>query len=278
MFNLVTGYGTEVGEALASHPAVDMISFTGSTRAGRRVSALASETVKRVALELGGKSPNVVLEDADFEKAVPDAIGQCFINSGQTCSALTRLIVPRSRLAEVEEMARSVAESYTVGDPFADGVRLGPVISETQLERVTGYIRKGLEEGAKLVTGGPDRPEGLEKGYYVQPTVFSEVRSDMTIAREEIFGPVLVILPYDDEEEAVRIANDTDYGLAGGVWAGDQEKAKAVARRIRTGQVAINGGSFNPVAPFGGYKQSGNGRELGKFGIEEFLEIKAMQL
>ncbi len=278
VFNLVTGFGPEVGEALASHPSVDMISFTGSTRAGRRVSTLAAETVKRVALELGGKSPNVVLDDADFEKAIPDAIGQCFINSGQTCSALTRLIVPRSRLAEVEELARRTAESYTVGDPFAEGTRLGPVISETQLERVTSYIRKGMEEGAKLVTGGADRPDGLEKGYFVQPTVFSEVRSDMTIAREEIFGPVLVILPFDDEEDAVRIANDTDYGLAGGVWAGDQEKAKAVARRIRTGQVAINGGSFNPIAPFGGYKQSGNGRELGKFGIEEFLEVKAMQL
>ncbi len=278
VFNLVTGYGSDVGEAIASHPLVDMVSFTGSTRAGRRVSALASETVKRVALELGGKSPNVILEDADFEKAVPDAIAQCFINSGQTCSALTRLIVPRSRLAETEELARQTAEAYALGDPFAEGTRLGPVISATQRDRVTGYIRKGIDEGAKLVTGGPDRPDGFERGYYVQPTVFSEVRPDMTIAREEIFGPVLVILPYDDEDDAVRIANDTDYGLAGGVWAGDQEKAKAVARRIRTGQVAINGGSFNPVAPFGGYKQSGNGRELGKFGIEEFLEIKAMQL
>lgn len=278
VFNLVTGYGSDVGEAIASHPLVDMVSFTGSTRAGRRVSSLASETVKRVALELGGKSPNVILEDADFEKAVPDAIAQCFINSGQTCSALTRLIVPRSRLAETEELARRTAESYALGDPFAEGTRLGPVISATQRERVTGYIRKGLEEGAKLVSGGPDQPEGFDRGYYVQPTVFSEVRSDMTIAREEIFGPVLVILPYEDEEDAVRIANDTDYGLAGGVWAGDQEKAKQVARRIRTGQVAINGGGFNPVAPFGGYKQSGNGRELGKFGIEEFLEIKAMQL
>ena len=278
VFNLVTGYGSDVGEAIASHPLVDMVSFTGSTRAGRRVSALASETVKRVALELGGKSPNVILDDADFEQAVPDAIAQCFINSGQTCSALTRLIVPRSRLAETEELARQTAEAYSLGDPFAEGTRLGPVISATQRDRVTGYIRKGIEEGAKLVTGGPDRPDGFDRGYYVQPTVFSEVRPDMTIAREEIFGPVLVILPYDDEEDAVRIANDTDYGLAGGVWAGDQEKAKAVARRIRTGQVAINGGSFNPVAPFGGYKQSGNGRELGKFGIEEFLEIKAMQL
>lgn len=278
VFNLVTGYGSDVGEAIASHPLVDMVSFTGSTRAGRRVSSLASETVKRVALELGGKSPNVILDDADFEKAVPDAIAQCFINSGQTCSALTRLIVPRSRLAETEELARRTAESYALGDPFAEGTRLGPVISATQRERVTGYIRKGVEEGAKLVTGGPDQPEGFDRGYYVQPTVFSEVRSDMTIAREEIFGPVLVILPYEDEEDAVRIANDTDYGLAGGVWAGDQEKAKQVARRIRTGQVAINGGGFNPVAPFGGYKQSGNGRELGKFGIEEFLEIKAMQL
>lgn len=278
VFNLVTGYGSDVGEAIASHPLVDMVSFTGSTRAGRRVSALAAETVKRVALELGGKSPNVVLEDADFDKAIPDAIAQCFINSGQTCSALTRLIVPRSRLSEAEDLARSTAESYSIGDPFAEGTRLGPVISATQRDRVTGYIQKGIDEGAKLITGGPDRPEEFDRGYYVKPTVFSEVRSDMTIAQEEIFGPVLVILPYEDEEDAVRIANDSDYGLAGGVWAGDQEKAKAVARRIRTGQVAINGGAFNPVAPFGGYKQSGNGRELGKFGIEEFLEIKAMQL
>jgi acyl-CoA reductase-like NAD-dependent aldehyde dehydrogenase len=278
VFNLVTGYGPEVGEALASHPLVDMISFTGSTRAGRRVSALASETVKRVALELGGKSPNVILEDADLEKAVPDAIAQCFINSGQTCSALTRLIVPRSKLDEVERLAKQTAEEYTIGDPFGEGTRLGPVISETQRDRVVGYIEKGVQEGARLVTGGPERPEGFEKGYFVKPTVFSDVRPDMTIAQEEIFGPVLAILPYDDEEEAVRIANDTQYGLAGGVWAGDPDKAKAVARRIRTGQVAVNGGSFNPIAPFGGYKQSGNGRELGKFGIEEFLEVKALQL
>jgi acyl-CoA reductase-like NAD-dependent aldehyde dehydrogenase len=278
VFNLVTGYGPEVGEALASHPLVDMISFTGSTRAGRRVSELASRTVKRVTLELGGKSPNVLLEDADFQRAVPDAVGQCYANSGQTCSALTRLIVPRSRLREVEELARQVAETYTLGDPFGENTRLGPVISETQRQRVTDYIRKGLEEGAKLVAGGPDRPDGFDKGYYVKPTVFSDVRSDMTIAQEEIFGPVLSILPYDTEEEAVGIANDSAYGLAGAVWAGDAERAKATARRLRTGQVAINGGAFNPFAPFGGYKQSGNGREHGTFGIEEFLEIKSLQL
>ncbi|HET9690812.1 MAG TPA: aldehyde dehydrogenase family protein, partial [Acidimicrobiales bacterium] len=278
VFNLVTGYGNEVGEAIAAHPLVDMISFTGSTRAGKRVTEVAAQTVKRVALELGGKSPNVILEDADFSKAIPDAIQQCFINSGQTCSALTRLLVPRSRLAEAEELAKATAEGYAIGDPFAEGTLLGPVISDAQRERVTGYVQKGIDEGAKLLTGGPDRPEQFEKGYYVKPTVFSEVRSDMTIAQEEIFGPVLVILPFEDEDDAVRIANDSDYGLAGGVWAGDTDRAKAVARRIRTGQVAVNGGGFNPVAPFGGYKQSGNGRELGKFGIEEFLEIKAMQL
>jgi betaine-aldehyde dehydrogenase len=278
VFNLVTGYGPEVGEAIASHPLVDMVSFTGSTRAGKRVSSLASESVKRVALELGGKSPNVILEDADFSKAIPDAVGQCFINSGQTCSALTRLIVPRSRLEEAEQIAKTAAEEYTVGDPFNEATRLGPLVSATQHDRVTRYIEQGINEGAKLVTGGPERPEETPKGYFVKPTVFSDVTSDMTIAREEIFGPVLAILPYDDEDDAVRIANDTDYGLAGGVWAADQDKAQNVASRIRTGQIAINGGAFNPLAPFGGYKQSGNGRELGKFGIEEFLETKSLQL
>jgi acyl-CoA reductase-like NAD-dependent aldehyde dehydrogenase len=278
VFNLVSGAGPVVGEAIASHPDIDMVSFTGSTRAGRRVSELASGTVKRIALELGGKSPNVILDDADLERAVPAGVGACFLNSGQTCSALTRMIVPRSRLAEVEELAVQAAESYTPGDPFADGSRLGPLVSATQRERVRGYIQKGIDEGARLVTGGAEAPEGQERGYFVRPTVFSDVRPGMTIAQEEIFGPVLAILPYDTEEEAVNIANDSVYGLAGGVWAGDADRAKEVARRLRTGQVEVNGGSFNPLAPFGGYKQSGNGRELGHFGLEEYLEVKSLQL
>ena len=278
VFNLVTGTGPVVGEALASHPEVDMISFTGSTRAGRRVSELAAQTVKRVSLELGGKSPNVILDDADLERAVKTGVGGAFLNSGQTCSALTRMLVPRSKLAEAEEIAVKAAESYTLGDPLADGTRLGPLASDIQRERVREYIRKGIDEGAKLLIGGLEAPEGLDKGYFVKPTIFSEVTSDMTIAQEEIFGPVLSILPYDSEDEAVRIANDTVYGLAGAVWSGDPERAKAVARRLRTGQVDVNGGSFNPMAPFGGYKQSGHGRELGKFGLEEFLEVKSLQL
>ena len=278
VFNLVTGVGPVVGEAIASHPDVDMVSFTGSTRAGKRVSELAAQTVKRVHLELGGKSPNIILDDADFQKAVEDGVGKAFLNSGQTCSALTRMLVPRSKLAEVEEIAAKAAQTYTPGDPMGGEARLGPLVSEAQRKRVRDYIQKGIEEGAKLVTGGAEPPEGLEKGYFVQPTVFSEVKTDMTIAQEEIFGPVLSILPYESEEEAIRIANDTIYGLAGGVWSGDPERAKKVARQIRTGQVEVNGGSFNPLAPFGGYKQSGNGRELGKFGLEEFLEVKSLQL
>ena len=278
VFNLVTGVGPVVGEAIASHPLIDMISFTGSTRAGKRVAQLAAETVKKVALELGGKSANVILEDADLSKAIPDAVAKCYLNSGQTCSALTRLVVPRSKLAEIEQIAAATAQAFTPGDPFAETTRLGPLVSAAQRDRVRGYIQKGIDEGAKLVTGGPAAPEGLEKGFFVQPTVFSEVRRDMTIAQEEIFGPVLAILPYDTEEEAVEIANDSQYGLAGGVWSADPEKAKAVARRMRTGQVEVNGGAFNPVAPFGGYKQSGVGRELGRIGFEEFLETKALQL
>ena len=278
VFNLVTGLGPVVGEALAGHPDVDMISFTGSTRAGRRVSELASQTVKRVTLELGGKSPNVILEDADLQQAIKDGVSKCYLNSGQTCSALTRMLVPRSRLPEAEQIAAAVAEHFTPGDPFAQGTLLGPLVSDTQRERVRGYIRKGQEEGAKLLTGGEEPPEGLERGYFVRPTVFSEVKPEMTIAQEEIFGPVLVLMPYEDEEDAVRIANDSRYGLAGGVWSGDEEHAKRVARRIRTGQVEINGGAFNPLAPFGGYKQSGYGRELGRFGLEEFLTVKSMQL
>jgi acyl-CoA reductase-like NAD-dependent aldehyde dehydrogenase len=278
VFNLVTGRGSVVGEALALHPDVDMISFTGSTAAGRRVSEAASATVKRVALELGGKSPNVILDDADLSRAIPDGVAKCFLNSGQTCSALTRMLVPRARLAEAEQIAVAAAEQFKPGDPFEADTRLGPLVSDDQRERVLDYIRKGTQEGAKLLTGGPEPPEGLERGYFVRPTVFSEVTPKMTIAQEEIFGPVLAIMPYEDEEDAVRIANDSVYGLAGGVWSGDEEHASRVARRIRTGQVEINGGAFNPLAPFGGYKQSGHGRELGRFGLEEFLQVKALQL
>jgi betaine-aldehyde dehydrogenase len=277
VFNLVSGTGPVVGEAIAAHPDVDMVSFTGSTRAGRRVSELAAQTVKRVALELGGKSANVILDDADLAKAVKVGVSNCFLNSGQTCSAWTRMLVPRSRHDEAKEIARSVAESFGLADPMKGDGKLGPLISETQRDRVRAYIRKGVEEGAELVTGGDEAPADRPKGYYVKPTVFANVRSDMTIAQEEIFGPVLSILPYDDEEDAVRIANDTIYGLAGAVWSADPERAKRVARRLRTGQVDINGGSFNPLAPFGGYKQSGHGRELGKFGFEEYLETKSLQ-
>jgi acyl-CoA reductase-like NAD-dependent aldehyde dehydrogenase len=278
VFNLVTGTGPAVGEAIASHPDIDMVSFTGSTRAGKRVSELAAQSVKRVALELGGKSPNIILEDADLQTAVSKGIDEAYLNSGQTCSALTRMLVPRSKLAEAEAIAVKAAEAYTPGDPFDGSTRLGPLVSDVQRKRVRGYIEKGIEEGAKLLTGGVEAPEGLDKGYFVRPTVFSDVTNDMTIAQEEIFGPVLSIIPYDTEEEAIEIANDTVYGLAGGVWSGDVEHAKKVARKIRTGQVQVNGGNFNPIAPFGGYKQSGNSRELGKHGLEEFLEVKSLQL
>jgi aldehyde dehydrogenase (NAD+) len=277
VFNLVTGVGPVVGEAIAAHPDVDMVSFTGSTRAGKRVAELAAQTVKRVALELGGKSANVILEDADLPKAVTDGVGKCFLNSGQTCTALTRMLVPRDKLAEVEAIAAAAAETFTPGDPFEKTSRLGPLVSATQRERVRGYITKGEQEGAKLVTGGADAPEGLDKGYFVKPTVFSDVTPDMTIAQEEIFGPVLAIMPYDDEDDAVRIANGTIYGLAGGVWSGNSEHALRVARRLRAGQIEVNGGAFNAKAPFGGYKQSGVGREAGKYGLDEFLEVKALQ-
>jgi aldehyde dehydrogenase (NAD+) len=278
VFNLVTGTGPVVGEAIASHTGIDMVSFTGSTRAGKRVSELAAQSVKPVALELGGKSPNVILDDADLETAVTDGIAKCYLNSGQTCSALTRMLVPRAKLEEAERIAAAVAKATKIGDPFEDDTRLGPLVSDAQRERVRGYIEKGIEEGAKLVAGGAEAPEGLDRGYFVRPTVFSDVKTEMTIAQEEIFGPVLAIIPYDDEEDAVRIANDSVYGLAGGVWSGDEERAKRVARRIRTGQVEINGGVFNPLAPFGGYKQSGHGRELGSFALEEFLQVKSLQL
>ena len=278
VFNLVSGTGPVVGEAIAAHPGMDMVSFTGSTRAGRRVSELAAETVKPVAMELGGKSPNVLLDDAELDKAVPDGVAKCFLNSGQTCSALTRMLVPRQRLAEAEAIAKASAEAFTPGDPFDEASRLGPLVSATQRERVRGYIEKGTEEGARLLTGGAEAPEGLERGYFVRPTVFSEVEPEMTIAQEEIFGPVLAIQPYEGEEDAVRIANGTAYGLAGGVWSADPDRAIAVAKRLRGGQIEINGGAFNPLAPFGGYGQSGHGRENGRFGLEELLQVKSLQL
>ena len=282
VFNMVTGTGAEVGEAISKHPLIDMVSFTGSTRAGKAVAAAASDTLKRVALELGGKSANILLDDLDdegFEKAVRDGIGKAYLNSGQTCTALTRMLVPAARLADAERFAADEVETkFQPQDPFGEYVMLGPLSSQAQVDRVNGYIQKGIDEGAKLVTGGTGKPEGMEKGYFVKPTVFSEVRNDMTIAQEEIFGPVLSILPYDSEDDAVQIANDSPYGLSGGVWSADAERAKKVARRIRTGQIEVNGGAFNPSAPFGGYKQSGYGREYGTHGFEEFLETKSMQL
>jgi len=281
VFNLVTGTGPVVGEALAAHPSVDMISFTGSTRAGRRVSQVAAETVKKVALELGGKSANIIcadLDEATFAKAVTSGVGGAFLNSGQTCLALTRMLVPRSRLAEAETLAGAAATAMIVGDPFEKTTALGPLASAAQRDRVNGYIQKGIDEGAKVVVGGVGVPEGCTTGYYVKPTVFSNVTNSMTIARDEIFGPVLSIIAYDTEEEAIQIANDTVYGLSGAVWAADKDKAIAIARRIRTGQIAVNGGAFNINAPLGGYKQSGVGREYSEYGFDEFLEIKSMQL
>jgi aldehyde dehydrogenase (NAD+) len=284
VFNLVSGTGPVVGEAIAGHPKVDMVSFTGSTRAGKRVAEVAAQSLKRVALELGGKSANVLLDDLDdegFENAVRDGIGKAYLNSGQTCTALTRMLVPAGRLSDAERIAADEVETkFQPKDPFAEGAMLGPLSSAAQVDRVTGYIQKGIDEGAKLVTGGADRPEGegLESGYYVKPTVFSDVRNDMTIAQEEIFGPVLSIIGYEGEDAAAAIANDSAYGLSGGVWSADTDRAKAFARRVRTGQIEVNGGAFNANAPFGGYKNSGYGREYGQHGFEEFLEVKSMQL
>jgi aldehyde dehydrogenase (NAD+) len=277
VFNLVTGTGPEVGEQLVRHPLVDMVTFTGSTAVGRHISAITAETITRVALELGGKSANVILPDADLEKAVADGVGKCFLNSGQTCSALTRMLVPRAQIDTAAQIAAAVSERFTVGDPREPGTALGPLVSAQQRDRVRGYIETGAQEGGTLVTGGPDAPDGLGRGYFVKPTVFSGVHPDATIAQEEIFGPVLSIIGYDDEDEAVAIANNSIYGLAGGVWSADPERALRVARRLRTGQVEVNGGRFNPLAPFGGFKQSGKGREGGRFGLEEFIEVKAIQ-
>ncbi|MDN5545736.1 MAG: aldehyde dehydrogenase family protein, partial [Rhodococcus sp. (in: high G+C Gram-positive bacteria)] len=263
------------GEAIAGHPEVDMVSFTGSTRAGKRVAIVAADTIKKVSLELGGKSANVILDDADLEKAVTDGVAKCFINSGQTCSALTRMLVPAEKVDEAAAIAAAVAAHFPVGDPTQPTSVLGPLVNANQLGRVRGYIEKGVSEGATAVVDG--RETGLASGYFVGPTVFANVTEDMTIAREEIFGPVLSIMGYKDEADAVRIANGTEYGLAGGVWSGDPDRADRVARQLRAGQVEVNGGAFNTNAPFGGYKQSGVGREAGTFGLEEFLEIKAIQ-
>ncbi len=279
VFNLVTGTGPVVGEAIARHPDVAMVSFTGSTRAGKRVSEIAAESVKRVALELGGKSPFVILDGAPIDDAVTAGIGSCFMNSGQTCIAWTRMLVPRAQHDEIVAKVKEIAEGYPVGDPTDPAhMGLGPLISDTQRTRVRNYIQQGIDEGATLVTGGVEAPEGLDTGYYVRPTVFANVSNDMTIARDEIFGPVLSVIPYDPEEEAIEIANATIYGLHAGVFGPDQESAMRVARKLDAGQVDINGQKFNPVAPFGGYKQSGSGRELGRYGLEEYLEVKSLQL
>jgi aldehyde dehydrogenase (NAD+) len=277
VFNMVHGDGPTVGAHLSSHPDVDMMSFTGSTRAGTQVAMNAAPSVKRVTQELGGKSPNIILDDADLEKAVTSGVMHMFSNSGQSCNAPSRMFVPRERLAEAEEIARRVAESVVVGDPAEPGTQLGPVISETQFNKIQGLIQAGMDEGAKLIVGGTGRPEGLDSGYYVKPTVFSAVSNDMTIAREEIFGPVLAILPYDSEEEAIAMANDTPYGLAGYVQSGDIEHARRVARRIRAGNIHLNGASGGYDVPFGGFKQSGNGREWGEHGFSDYLEIKAVE-
>ena len=278
VFNMVTGLGPVVGEALVRHPEVDAISFTGSTRAGKRISELAAQGVKRVTLELGGKSASVILDDADLAAAVKGTVSNCYLNSGQTCTATTRMLVPEAKYAEAKTLAAEAAKAFTPGDPLAETTRLGPLSSAMQLERVRNYIKKGVEEGAELVTGGADAPEGLAGGYFVKPTVFGKVDPKSTIGQEEIFGPVLSIITYKDEEDAIRIANDTIYGLAGGGWSADAARAQKVARRMRAGQIDINGGAFNMAAPFGGFKQSGHGREAGVYGLEEFLEYKSLQL
>ncbi|MCW2615888.1 MAG: Aldehyde Dehydrogenase, partial [Frankiales bacterium] len=278
VFNLVTGLGPVVGEAIAEHPDVDMVSFTGSTAAGKRVMAVAAGTVKKVALELGGKSAFVVLDDADLGKAVKIGLANCFINAGQTCTAWTQMLVPAARYDEAISLIEDAAAKYPVGAPTDDGTRIGPLANANQYKKVVGFIEQAVADGATVVVGGPERPEGLDKGYYVRPTVLGGVVPGSRVEQEEVFGPVLAVIPYDSEDDAVAIANGTPYGLSGGVFSGDQDRAVAVARRMRTGMVDVNGGRFNPLAPFGGYKQSGNGRELGEYGLEEFLEVKSLQL
>jgi len=275
VFNLLSGRGSVIGEAISAHPGIDMVSFTGSNGAGKRVAIVAAETVKKVALELGGKSAMIILDDANFETAVADGVGRCMGNTGQICSALTRLLVPNDRLEEATAIAKKVAQQFTIGAPSAEGVRMGPLVNGAQRKIVEGYIQKGVDEGATLVLDG--RENDHTTGHFVGATIFSNVGENMTIAQEEIFGPVLSIIGYEDEDDAVRIANNSDFGLSGGVWSGDKDRALKVARRIRTGQVSINDGAFNPAAPFGGYKQSGIGREGGALGLEDFLEVKAIQ-
>lgn len=276
VFNLVNGDGPGVGTELSRHPDIAMVSFTGSTRAGVEVARNAAPTVKRVAQELGGKSPNIILDDADFEEAVSRGTAACFDNSGQSCNAPTRMLVPRDRHADAIRIAADVASSTVVGDPTDAATTIGPVVSEVQWDRIQALIQAGIDEGASLVAGGTGRPDGIDTGFYVKPTVFADVTNDMRIAREEIFGPVLCILPYDSEDEAIAMANDTPYGLSGYVSSGDLDHARSVAARLRTGMVHINGASLDAQAPFGGFKQSGNGREWGPHGIDEFLEVKSV--
>jgi aldehyde dehydrogenase (NAD+) len=276
VFNLINGDGPTVGAALSSHRDIAMVSFTGSTRAGISVAQNAAPSVKRVAQELGGKSANIILDDADLQRSVSKGAANCFENTGQSCNAPTRMLVPRDRLDEAAAIAKATAEATVVGDPAAKGTQVGPLVSDQQWNKVQTLIQAGIDEGATLVTGGSGRPDGLDKGYYVKPTVFSDVNNDMTIAREEIFGPVLSIIPYDDEEEAIRIANETPYGLSGYVSSSKIERARRVAGKLRTGMVHINGAPLDSMAPFGGFKQSGNGREWGPHGIEEFLEVKSV--
>jgi acyl-CoA reductase-like NAD-dependent aldehyde dehydrogenase len=276
--NVVSGPGREIGDLLAGHPQVDMVSITGSTQAGISVAEQAAHTVKRVTLELGGKSAFVLLDDSDLAAALPVAVRSWLVNNGQSCSALTRLIVPRGQIDAVEDGLADLVGAMQVGDPLDAASDVGPVVTAGQRDTIRGYIEQGVAEGATVVAGGPDAPDGLKRGFYVRPTVFSRVRPDMVIAREEIFGPVLVVLPADDDDHAVEIANDSDYGLSGGVWSSDEARAIAVARRMRTGQVAVNGGRFNVRAPFGGYRLSGVGRELGEHGLAEYFELTALQL
>ena len=276
VFNLVNGDGPTVGAVLSSHPDIDMISFTGSTRTGIEVAQNAAPTVKRVAQELGGKAANIILDDADLQETISRDVSRICVNSGQSCLAPTRMLVPESRMDEAAAIAKTAAKKITVGDPHAAETVIGPVVSKRQFDRIQDLIQTGIDEGAKLETGGTGRPEGLDVGYYVKPTVFSHVTNDMTIARQEIFGPVLSIIGYTDEDDAVRIANDTVYGLSGYISTDDPERARVVARRIRAGSVHLNGAFMDVKAPFGGYKQSGNGRESGRYGLEEFLEVKAI--
>ena len=276
VFNLVNGDGPGVGEAMAAHPGIDMMTFTGSTRAGIAVAKAAADTVKRVAQELGGKSANIVLDDANLETAVTQGVQAVLMNSGQSCNAPTRMFVPRAQQAQALAIAKAVADATPIADAMAEGMHMGPVASQAQFSKIQGLIQKGLDEGATLAAGGPGRPDGMAKGFFVKPTVFGDVRNDMTIAREEIFGPVLVVIPYDTEEDAIRMANDTPYGLSGYVQSADLDRARRVAARLRTGMVHLNGAGPDFAAPFGGYKQSGNGREWGDYGFREFLEVKAV--